>query len=161
MYCSSIERVQFENIKKRHQENLREDAKDKISKWIRKYREYVIESTTKAFQATGFRDKNGGYTNYLGGKYKNGFLIIPVNTSGIRKQVVNQNIPRLQKAADKIVNYYFYGAKAEFREITKEDLKRLNDSKEQNLVDLEDKFLGLMGIIIEFDYDKWLENLLK
>lgn len=145
------EDVDPESIQREHKRNKIEDAKSRIAELIRKFRENLIESTTRGFQPTGFRDKKGNYTNYLGGEFKNGFLIIPVNVEGMRKQIVNQNLPRIERISNNTINYYFSYANVEFRDITKEDLKRVDEP--------EDEFLGLKGVIIEFDYDKWLKEL--
>ena len=94
--------------------------------------------------------------NYQG-SFKGGFLIMAVNLSEIKTQKrmvmskLEGGLENLERATGRI-------GKIELREITMEDLKKLHKVKEvSDIYDLPyftERYLGMLGYIIEFDYEK-------
>jgi len=142
----------------------REDSIDSIDNSLRRYRDR-IHGGTPAFDKTAFKNKLGeGVWGYLG-REEQGFLIIPINTEGIRKQVLNKNISRIEYMVNSTHHYLSELHSCELREITKDDLERLmkinKGYDKKGLEYFTDRYLGLQGVIIDFDYNVWLANELK
>lgn len=120
-----------------------------------------IRSGTPSFEKVASTNKDGSSMwSYLGSR-ENGYIMIPINTEGIRKQVLNKNMVRIKSIVDGSRIYIRELNSAELKEITSEDLVKLMESspdyKKKGLKYFEDKYLGLQAVILDFDYDKWLK----
>lgn len=140
----------FESITKTDTDTKKYKARERILNSLHRLHDSIESQVTKSFKKA-----IGG----LVGTAKSGFIMVPINTDGIRRQVINQNMPRVEKVG---VGWYITELKKEeFREITEKDIQRLIDGDDDGYyVDMEKlkkKYLGKKAHIIEFDYDGWLK----
>jgi hypothetical protein len=147
-----------------YKEERRDGAIESMENTLRNYKEQ-IRNGTPAFNRTAYKNKVGeSVWGYLGSE-EEGLIIIPINTEGIRKQVLNQNMSRIESIVNRGSRFIGELNSCELREITKDDLERLvkinKDYNKRGLEYFTDRYLGLQGVIIDFDYDKWLSNKLK
>ena len=100
------------------------------------------------------------FRSYYYGNKSDGFLIKFFNFNVVSKSVQNTNTTRIEKIVSDS-GWYIPRAfhTVEFRKVTEEDLKRLKS--DLSLEDLKGKFLGLHGVILKIDYDKWLNSVKK
>lgn len=100
------------------------------------------------------------------GNLAGGFLILPINTSKLSKVVIKNNLPKVEDFLNDLS--FKYITKKEFRIITESDLKELLDSIKKEhptynytLEQLKERYEGLYGFIIKFDYNRWFNDKMK
>lgn len=100
------------------------------------------------------------FSRYYYGDKVDGFLIKFFNFNVVSKSVQNTNTTRIKNIVSDS-GWYIPRAfhTVEFRKVTEEDLKKLKS--DLSLEDLKSKFLGLHGVILTLDYNKWLESVKK
>lgn len=88
---------------------------------------------------------------------KNGFLLFPLNKDGMSKRVYNNNIEKYKKLFEKYLNMRFSSVKKfmkiEFREITSEDISKLNEPK-----GIKEGMLGYFIYLKFSDIKSWTKN---
>jgi hypothetical protein len=150
-------------------EKLKEKEKkirDGISIFLSLNRKRIVDRTTKKFTEEVFKNLVGEsfYQSYFGNA-KNGYVFLPLNTTKLSKQVLNRNIPVVEEIIKNNKIYIKYLKKSEIRTITEDDLNKVaelySDRQEDRKKALKDRYFGLQGIFIEFDYDKWYKELMS
>lgn len=106
------------------------------------------------------KDKLGEYLDNYYGSLSSGCIIKFFNTTGVSKSVINTNFKRIEDLIS-ISNWYIPVAfhTIEFRKVTEDDLKKLKVN--YSLEELKQKFLGLDAVILNIDYNKWLNSVKK
>jgi len=120
------------------------------------------------FKKAIFLNKLGESGYGFRGTYEGGNLILPINTTKLSKVVIKNNLPKVE---DFLSDFSFkYITKKEFRIITENDLKELLDAYKKvhsdsdyylTLKQLKERYEGLYGFIIKFDYNRWSNDLMK
>ena len=112
-------------------------------------------------------NKVGEWSYGFQGSISAGFVILSVNTSKLSKVVVKNNLPKVESFLSDLS--FKYITKKEFRIITEKDLKELlaaykkvhPDSDYYTLEQLKERYEGLYGFIIKFDYNRWFNDKMK
>lgn len=120
---------------------------------------YNKEGITPTLLSSQVDNLGEPFKNYYGDRV-DGFMIKFLNLNGFSKSVQNTNIKRIHNYIDGS-GWYLPRAfhTVDFRKVTEEDLKKLKS--DITLEDLKSKFLGLHGVILEIDYNKWLKRIKK
>jgi hypothetical protein len=135
---------------------------ESISKFHRKFSD-TKTGLTKKFKEESNRNKlrESSY-GFIGG---NNFKIKIFNTEGLSKSVINTNFSKIENIVDishwNIPNKF---GKVDFRKINEEDIKKLYKSIDNDRLTinyLSDRYLGLQAVILDIDYDSWLEHFKK
>ena len=151
-------------------QKIKEDkAYDKISRRFDSFYRAIKETRTLSpiFKKGMFLNKVGESGYGFKGAISGGFVILPINTSKLSKVVVKNNLPKVESFLSDLA--FSYITKKEFRIITENDLKEVlsaykkayPDSDYYTLDGLKDRYEGLYGFIIKFDYDSWFNKLMK
>lgn len=158
--------VSEDYVKNKLQKEVIEDTEEAISGLFSRIRYNILDPShnkySKRFNDLAFKNKLGARMwSFLGDK-ESGFMIKPINDTELTKRVKDTNYP-------KIYQYYNKnGVTMDFRRITDDDLKKIksgyDETREDNqetVKSLDDRYGGLMGVFIEFDYDKLYDIVLN
>jgi hypothetical protein len=151
-------------------QKIKEDkAYDKISRRFDSFYRAIKETRTLSpiFKKGMFLNKVGESGYGFKGAIAGGFVILPINTSKLSKVVVKNNLPKVESFLSGLA--FSYITKKEFRIITENDLKELlsaykkvhPDSDYYTLDGLKERYEGLYGFIIKFDYNRWFNDKMK
>jgi hypothetical protein len=136
------------------------------------FRNQIKNSTrlSPVFRRAIFLNKVVESTNFQG-SLEDGYLIQPINTSKLSKVVVKENLPKLEELINNnfiLKDYLKWITKKELRIITEDDLKKVIEFKKRRYPDikvtlqqLKERYEGIYGIIINFNYEDWFENLMN
>ena len=125
------------------------------------------KTTSPIFRKSITYNKVGEWSYGFQGSISAGFVILSVNTSKLSKVVVKNNLPKVESFLSDLS--FKYITKKEFRIITEKDLKELlaaykkvhPDSDYYTLEQLKERYEGLYGFIIKFDYNRWFNDKMK
>lgn len=144
-------------------------AYDQIARRFGSFYSAIKETRTLSpiFKKAMFLNKVGESGYGFKGAINGGFVILPINTLKLSKVVVKNNLPKVESFLSNLA--FSYITKKEFRIITENDLKELltaykkayPDSDYYTLDGLKERYEGLYGFIIKFDYDSWFNKLMK
>ena len=151
-------------------QKIKEDkAYDKISRRFDSFYRAIKETRTLSpiFKKGMFLNKVGESGYGFKGAIAGGFVILPINTSKLSKVVVKNNLPKVESFLSNLA--FSYITKKEFRIITENDLKEVlaaykkayPDSDYYTLDGLKERYEGLYGFIIKFDYNRWFNDKMK
>lgn len=134
------------------------------------FRNQIKNSKTLSpvFRKAIFSNKVGESTHDFQGSFEDGYLIQPINTSKLSKVVIKNNLPKLEDLMNHDLSFKWI-TKKELRLITEDDLKkviefkkkRYPDSNYYTLPQLKERYEGIYGVIINFNYEDWFENLMN
>jgi len=145
--------VEEEVKTKENEKQLDYKIKEYISNSISRSRDNIINSLTPLVRNKVVENKLGeSMYNFTGGQYVDGFLILPMNLTKISKASVKSNMPRLEDGIDLIERATGRNGKVELREINKDDLEKTSKLSGRDIKYLEDRYLGLLGYVITYDY---------
>lgn len=154
-----------DGVKKSEKEEIIEyKVKNKIYTSIYNFEKRFIDTKsglTKKFNDKARKDKFGkSVTKFNGG---DDFLIMPFNTEGLSKLVINNNFRRIENILSR--SRYNIPVKfhdIEFRIITEDDINKLHTQLENVSKDeLKEQYLGLYGVILTVKYKDWYDHLKK
>jgi len=146
-----------------------EKAHEQISKRFHSFYREIKDTRTLSpiFKKGMFLNKVGESGYGFRGSLAGGFLILPINTSKLSKVVVKNNLPKVESFLSDLS--FKYIKKKEFRIITENDLRELlatykkvhPDSDFYSLEQLKERYEGLYGFIVKFDYNRWFNDKIK
>ena len=139
-------------------------AHNNISDSLRKFNRKVKGDVTKSFYEKAFKNLLGESMSwdFFGGA-KSGFIIISFNLKDCTKSVLNTNIPKIKNRLDNI-NWDIpsdFVKSSEFRKLTIKDLQKLSKFYNKDLKYFTERYSDMDAIVIEFNYKKWFNKLLK
>lgn len=153
------EKLQLVEIQKR------EEAHQKLERVFSSFYRTIKESKviSPLFKRKMFENKVGESSYGFRGSVKSGFLILPINTTGLSKVVIKNNLPKVESFLRGLNAY-----DGEFRIITQQDLQQLLDGVKKShpkdtyytLEQLKERHEGLYGFIVKFDYEKCIKDLI-
>ena len=153
------EKLQLVEIQKR------EEAHQKLERVFSSFYRTIKESNliSPLFKRKMFENKVGESGYGFRGSVKSGFLILPINTTGLSKVVIKNNLPKVESFLRGLNAY-----NGEFRIITQQDLQQLLDGVKKThpkdtyytLEQLKERHEGLYGFIVKFDYEKCIKELI-
>lgn len=164
-----LDKVIEDDKLQRIQDLKEEETFGQISKRFDSFYRKIKETRTLSpiFKKGMFLNKVGESGYGFKGAINGGFVILPINTSKLSKVVVKNNLPKVDSF---LSDFSFkYITKKEFRIITESDLKELlishknvhPNSDYYTLDKLKERYEGLYGFIIKFDYKRWFNDLMK
>ncbi len=140
------------------EKNLLEDTERKISSSFDYIRSAILNNFSSASRNKICKDKlDRNIYNYQG-SFERRFLIMPMNFEGSQPQQFKRYFqPKLEKGLNDFQRLIKDYGKVELRKIEEKDIDRLVSEKfDKNY--FSERYLGLMGYIIEFDYDKMFND---
>ena len=151
-------------------QKIKEDkAHDQIARRFDSFYNTIKETRTLSpiFKKGMFLNKVGESGYGFRGSLVGGFVILPINTSKLSKVVIKNNLPKVESFLSNLA--FSYITKKEFRIITENDLKEVlaaykkayPDSDYYTLDGLKERYEGLYGFIIKFDYNRWFNDKMK
>lgn len=164
-----LNRVVEDEKLQRIQKIKEEKAHEQISKRFQSFYNTIKETRTLSpiFKKGMFLNKVGESGYGFRGSLVGGFVILPINTSKLSKVVIKNNLPKVESFLSNLA--FSYITKKEFRIITEDDLKELlvtykkvhPDSDYYTLDGLKERYEGLYGFIVKFDYNRWFKDKMK
>lgn len=151
-------------------QKIKEDkAHDQIARRFDSFYNTIKETRTLSpiFKKGMFLNKVGESGYGFRGSLVGGFVILPINTSKLSKVVIKNNLPKVESFLSNLA--FSYITKKEFRIITENDLKEVlaaykkayPDSDYYTLDGLKERYEGLYGFIVKFDYNRWFKDKMK
>lgn len=146
-------------------DEIKKDKKEKaeasVINHVNRFYDRVYESLTTKLKSQATNNLLGE-TNYSKlGVIKEGFVFRPLNMNGLSKGVINTNIPKINYFIDWFDSTIF---KPEFRKVSIKDLEKTrNDMLNHNYSNVPDlnffkeRYLGIDGLFVSFNYQKLLE----
>jgi hypothetical protein len=150
-----------EELKRKIKENK---CHEQIVNRIMGIRKVIRESRelSNPFKKQIFENKLGETTS-IQGSFVSGYLFLPTNMSNLSKLVIKNNLPRIESIVEDYFDFKWI-KKHELRLITEMDLKKsieVNSGNNYNLQELKDRYEGIHGVIINFDYQGWFNSLVN
>jgi len=140
------------------EKNLLEDTERKISSSFDYIRSTILNNFSSASRNKICKDKlDRNIYNYQG-SFEGRFLVMPMNFEGSQPQQFKRSFqPKLEKGLNDFQRLIKDYGKVELRKIEEKDIDRLVSEKVDKKY-FSERYLGLMGYIIEFDYDKMFND---
>jgi hypothetical protein len=152
---TEIDSEEISNAKTKEKES---QIKDKIYDKINNLSKKIRNIGTPKFQSLSKKNKLGE-TSWSGlGKISEGYICIFINTNEMTKQV-KKSIEQIENVISYFSRFLPEGSKIELRKFTKQDCQRLSKIHLSDQKYFEDRYLDLDGVFIEYNYEKWYNDL--
>lgn len=141
------------------EKQLIEKTERKISYSFEGIRSSIVDSFSSASRNKITQNKIGESMWNYQGSFEEGFLVMALNFETAQPAQFKRVFqPRLETGLDTFERLIRGYGKVELRKITEDDLKKLVDltpaTRKVGLDYFSERYLGLMGYIIQFDYSK-------
>lgn len=114
---------------------------------------------TPKFKSISSKNKLGENSHWSLGKISEGYICIFINTNGMTNQV-KKSIEQIEDSIAVLKNWYLpEDSKIELRKFTTQDCQKLSKIHKLDQKYFEDRYLDLDGVFIEYNYEKWYNDL--
>ncbi len=159
LFITIMNEIDSEEISKAKTRQKESQIKDKIYDKINNLSKKIRNIGTPKFQSLSKKNKLGE-TSWSGlGKISEGYICIFINTTEMTKQV-KKSIEQVEDDIVVLKNWFLpKGSKIELRKFTTQDCQRLSKIHGEDQKYFEDRYLDLDGVFIEYNYEKWYNDL--
>jgi hypothetical protein len=156
------ESVDSKIIEKEKEEQINFKIRDKVIYNLERTKDYILGQLSPVTKNKIKNNKLGETMNFLQGSIEEGFIVVPINLISIQTQQAKKScMSKLEMGIDRFESAIDRTGQVELREITEDDIDRLTELQETDKKYFSERYLGLMGYIIKFDYKKLFDKYKK
>ncbi len=144
--------VSQEDRSAEREENIKRKVEEDLGNYFHRFRNSLLDGLSKETARAVQKNKLGESMWGSQGSLEKGFLVCPFNLESIRnKRATRANLDGYSDRLAKAI-----GGKVEFREVSAADIDRLAELHRGKATReyFEERYLGLIAYIMEFDYEK-------
>lgn len=162
LFITILSEIDVDEIEQARFQEKQQTIKDEISSKVQNFIKKVRNIGTTKFRELSSKNKLGESSWSGLGKISQGYICMFINTTEMTKQVKLRSFEEIETSLNSFKSWYFpQETTIELRKITIEDCKKISEIHNTTLEYMQERYLGLDAIFVEYDFEKWFRNLSK